>query len=325
LNLTGHFNETGPGPADSPAGLNDNRLAVLTAGYASLDRVFRVSHLPASGATAIIEAGDDRLYRGGCAFNIAAGLNRLKLKTGVLGWLGDDEAGQAYRAFLEETGIDVTGLGRVAGPGPRSFIYYDPSGSSQCYFQPGPAGAKSEMDRQLEQVRRAGWLVLTVAYPWQTALLLEEAIRLQVPVVWSVKADKTAYPPDLVDRLVRNCRILFLNRDELDFIKENSPFGSPESLVEAGVELVVLTLGAAGSRVYAGGTPLEVPARPVSKVQDPTGSGDAYIAGFMAAYITTKSPAGAALAGSANAAAVLEQFGSQTGLCNWEELAWRLR
>jgi sugar/nucleoside kinase (ribokinase family) len=85
----------------------------------------------------------------------------------------------------------------------------------------------------------------------------------------------------------------------------------------------VLTLGAEGSLVTTRREQVEVPAAKVRAVVDATGSGDAYVAGFLASYIRGSSPREAAQVGATEAAAVLEQVGSQTGLCTWEEQLWR--
>jgi len=93
--------------------------------------------------------------------------------------------------------------------------------------------------------------------------------------------------------------------------------------LSAGPEMVVLTLGAQGSSITTRSGMTLVPAAPVRQVVDTTGSGDAYVSGFLAAYIRGATPPEAAAIGASNAAAVLEQVGSQTGLRTWEEELWR--
>jgi len=62
-------------------------------------------------------------------------------------------------------------------------------------------------------------------------------------------------------------------------------------------------------------------ALPTARVVDTTGSGDALTSGFLAAYWRTGDIAHAARWGAANAASVLAQMGSQTGLRTAAELA----
>ena len=117
--------------------------------------------------------------------------------------------------------------------------------------------------------------------------------------------------------------LIFLNRDELRFISEATGFSTLEEISAAGPQMVVLTLGAQGSSITTRSGTMLVPAAPVKQVVDTTGSGDAYVSGFLAAYIRGATPREAATIGARNAAAVLEQVGSQTGLCKWEEEQWR--
>ncbi len=75
-----------------------------------------------------------------------------------------------------------------------------------------------------------------------------------------------------------------------------------------GVKIAIETRGEEGSLVLAGGTRLVVPAYPTEAV-DPTGAGDAYLAGFFAEYASQKDPGWCSSVGSAAASAVVETVG----------------
>ena len=47
------------------------------------------------------------------------------------------------------------------------------------------------------------------------------------------------------------------------------------------VDALIVTLGASGSTIYAGGQPHEIPSVKPTEVVDPTGCGDAYRAGLL--------------------------------------------
>ncbi len=289
-------------------------LDAVCAGYASVDRICRVSHLPAPGTTAIVLSEGGGLYRGGCAFNIAVGMAAHGLTVGLVGALGDDAPGRAYLRWLARNRVDTSALSVVRGARtPRSHLYYAPDGTGICYYRPGASAHEGDPARQSALLARARWLVLGVAPAGLTARLLDEATRLGLPVAWSAKADPQAYPPSLVHRLVACCRIIFLNRNELDFVAGATGLSGPEAVLAAGpqMQVVVLTLGAEGSRVLMRDGSFHVPPAPVREVVDPTGSGDAYVAGFMSAYIRGATPSEAARIGAACAARVLGAFGSQ--------------
>ena len=257
---------------------------VLSAGYASLDRISRVSHLPGPGTTAVVETGDDQLHWGGCAFNIAVGLARLGTRAGVIGVLGDDPAGQSYQGWLEKNGVDTGGVTVRHGPTARSSLYYDKDGTSVCFYWPGP-GPMPDMERITEPrgpLGEAGWLLLTVAPAEVTGRLLEECIRRDVPVIWSVKADATVYPEPLVRRLLGQAKILFLNQAELTFLRR---FVSTDELFTRGPEIIVLTSGKDGGMAHEKGKSFRYPAAPAREILDATGVGDAFISGFLWKYL----------------------------------------
>lgn len=76
---------------------------------------------------------------------------------------------------------------------------------------------------------------------------------------------------------------------------------------------VVVKLGADGAVVAAAGTaPARVTARP-ARVRDTTGAGDAFCAGFLAAWLNGAPPAAAAAAGARAAALAVSHFGGRPG------------
>jgi sugar/nucleoside kinase (ribokinase family) len=309
------------------------RLAAVAAGYPSLDSIYQVSHLPAPGRTGIILGRSGAPHWGGCAFNIAVGMARMGLQAGIIGTLGDDAEGRSYLQWLRENRVDSSAVTlQQGGTTPISNLYYDPAGTSVCYYLPGASRQPGDAGPQSDILARTDWLVLAVAPAELTTRLLdmaEQARRTKdgahraVHIAWSVKADVQAHPPDLIERLLAVSRLIFLNRDELRFIGEATGRSTVEEILSLGPKMVVLTMGAQGSCVATRRGTLEVPAAPVRKVMDTTGSGDAYVSGFLAAFIRGATPGEAAMVGARNAAAVLEKVGSQPGLCTWEEQLWR--
>jgi sugar/nucleoside kinase (ribokinase family) len=77
------------------------------------------------------------------------------------------------------------------------------------------------------------------------------------------------------------------------------------SIAALGVPEVVVTLGSGGSLVFARGRLEHVPARPVTRVVDPTGAGDAFAIGYLAARASGQPPAAAARQATGLTAALL--------------------
>lgn len=108
-------------PSRSAAG------AVLTAGIAVLDHVFRLERFPQPGTKT--RASDFAAVTGGCAANAAIAVARLGGDARLAAPLGDDAIGDAIVAGLEREGVDCGGLFRVAGASsPLSAICIDAAG-----------------------------------------------------------------------------------------------------------------------------------------------------------------------------------------------------
>ena len=74
---------------------------------------------------------------------------------------------------------------------------------------------------------------------------------------------------------------------------------------------MAVTRGSAGSEVRSPDGVAVIPAAPVTEVLDPTGAGDAYIAGLVTGLRAGRSPDVAGRMGSLAAAYVVEQNGPQ--------------
>ena len=85
---------------------------------------------------------------------------------------------------------------------------------------------------------------------------------------------------------------------------------------------VVVTLDAEGSILHAQGREHRIPVIPVEAV-DPTGAGDAYRAGFLAAYHRGHTPLTSCRVGAVTASFVVERAGCQTHLPDWNQMVAR--
>jgi sugar/nucleoside kinase (ribokinase family) len=241
---------------------------VLVAGYTSLDSAFVTETLPRGGETSILE-GDvlPPLRWGGCAPNVALWLRRLDVPVALVAWLGDDDAGHRYRDRLESAGVDLRGLSVGPGSSPRSLLVYPRNGEGFCLFH--PSGADDQVFEAGALIDEAGWVAMTVGAERLARSLLEVLEPAlaggRARLAWDVKADRRAFPPDLVARL-------------------------------AGAAVVALTQGRDGATVVWAEGRRDLPAEPVD-VPDPTGAGDAFLAGMLAGLRRQDSPPQAARLG----------------------------
>ncbi len=115
---------------------------------------------------------------------------------------------------------------------------------------------------------------------------------------------------DAFRALLADVDILFANEAEICSLYEANRFEDAADAVRAEVALAALTRSEAGSLILHGGERVEVAAEP-ARVVDTTGAGDAYAAGFLAAYTSGRPLAACGRLGSLAAAEVISHYGAR--------------
>ncbi|GGX26880.1 carbohydrate kinase family protein [Streptomyces noursei] len=249
--------------------------------------------------------------RGGVAANIAVGLARLGLRPVLVGAAGKDFA--EYDAWLRNTGVD-TGSVRVSETlhTARFLCTTDADQNQIATFYAGAMAEAREIP--LASVReRAGTLGLVVIAPDDPEAMLRhtrECRELGLPFVADPSQQLARLGREETRDLVTGAAFLFTNAYEAALLQERTGWTEAEVLGRAGTW--VTTLGADGAVVaQEGGTPQRVTAVPATEAVDPTGVGDAFRAGFLAAVAWRLPLERAAQLGCALATSVLESVGTQ--------------
>jgi sugar/nucleoside kinase (ribokinase family) len=282
-----------------------SRVRVVVSGYTSVDTRLVTSALPRPGETALLEGEVLPPPRwGGCAPNIALWLERLGVHAALVAWLGDDEEGRLYRSLLEEAGVDLSALEVGAGPSARAWLVYDGAGEAICLFHPAGSGSQGA-ETAAPFAEQAEWLAVTVGPAQLTSSLLETFA--EKALAWNVKADRQAFPPELVARLAAAAVVSF-NRSETVFLGDALGLGrpaEPDDLLDRGAGLVALTRGREGALLAWSDERVVLPqeALPVS---DATGAGDAFFAGLLAGLVDGAAPAEAGRLGMETASRHLQ-------------------
>jgi sugar/nucleoside kinase (ribokinase family) len=110
---------------------------------------------------------------------------------------------------------------------------------------------------------------------------------------------------------------LFMNEDEARMVG-----ASPAELLSLGIRTFVLKLGPRGCAIYRSEGETLVPAFDVP-VQDTTGAGDCFVAGFLAAWLRGSTLEDAGRFANAVGALNVQRIGATAGLLTYEEtLEW---
>ncbi|PSJ51779.1 carbohydrate kinase family protein [Pseudaminobacter soli (ex Li et al. 2025)] len=254
---------------------------IAITGYASLDHVAILDGSPQAGlTTTILQRPQDGWPRlgGGPAF-VAMALTAAGIENAVpVSWIGDDAAGQTYRDQLSSKNVSHEGLEAVAGARtPVSVLAYEPDGGCICLYDPGmPTGLKLS-PTQKELIANADWVCVTIG-PSAVNDAVLDAIGDATRLAWIVKHDPRAMSATQAARFAARADLICFSHAESAFVQA--------ALDKAGTarsgRILIETRGRQGATITRDGQSVEVSAEPIS-VTDPTGAGDSFAGGVLAA------------------------------------------
>jgi fructokinase len=277
---------------------------VLCLGEALVDRLGPLGGDP---STASVADCDDRL--GGAPANVACALARLGTPVGLIGRLGEDAIGAAFRDLFRQRDVAVQALQRDASH-PSRVVLVRRHANGERVFQ-GFAGdqALGFADQMLDRgCLEAVWpglaeqarLLLVGTIPlasmasadclqWVLAQAKAAGLALAVdvnwrPTFWNPEADPAAGPTAdaqaLIQPLLEQASLIKLAREEALWF-----FGSDDpAVIAAGLPQqpdVVVTDGAEPVRWFIAKEAGSMPVFPPAQVIDTTGAGDAFTAGLL--------------------------------------------
>jgi adenosine kinase len=111
------------------------------------------------------------------------------------------------------------------------------------------------------------------------------------------------------------------NDYEFELLRQKTSFDEAAILRQVG--LLIVTRGEHGSSVITSAGRVDVPAVPPRRIEDPTGVGDAYRAGFLKGLAVGAEPVVCARLGTVAATYALEHLGGQSHAYTWPEFQAR--
>jgi ribokinase len=251
------------------------RRTVVVLGSINVDRLVRVDELPGPGRT--VSASAVAVAAGGKSANQAVAAARLGASVRLVGAVGDDSDGTFVLAAVRESGVDVRQVSvRPGEPTGQAFVLVDGAGENCIAVVPGANAAVST--EALTPGVLAGAGALTLCLEVADEVVLDAARRARaagVPVILNPSPVRPLAPA-----LLACVDVLVVNEHELASLTGSTvEDGDVDTALDAaGVETMVVTLGARGAAVLERGTRSvwRCPGRPVPVV-DTTGCGDAFL------------------------------------------------
>ncbi|AUG80691.1 ribokinase [Kitasatospora sp. MMS16-BH015] len=254
---------------------------------------------------------DLEVRRGGVAANIALGLARLGLAPVLVGAVGPDFG--EYGDWLRGQGVDTASVRYSETRQTARFMCTTDLDRNQiASFYAGAMAEAREIELAPTAARLGGLDLVLVSPNDPTAMVrhTEECRALGRP--FAADPGQQIARMDGADllRLVDDAWVLFTNEYEAALLTKHTGRTHDELLDSVGTWIT--TLGAEGIRIErSGAAPVLVPAVPVADPVEPTGLGDAFRAGFLAAVSWGLEMPRAAQLGCALAAVTLRQIGPQ--------------
>lgn len=255
---------------------------------------------------------------GGNAYNIAYGLTLLQISSALIASVGNDELSQYIVNTIAESHINTDHIDISEDSGINQSTILSLSGERVVLSYHTPKNYNSI------QIPEADWLYIT-SLSHGCEPLLESVIAENIPhrIAFNPGSYLLKNHLDLIHNLIPKIEIIFVNKEEAQYIINNFEEESIPNLIQAihilGIPIIVLTDGNNGAYVSTENTILYLPSRSVT-VAETTGAGDAFAAAFLASFIQSDNISQSLIWGIIQSSAVLREVGSVNGLLSLEEL-----
>ena len=255
---------------------------------------------------------DLAIRRGGVAANIAFGLGVLGLRPLLVGAVGADF--EDYRRWLEAHGVSTAGVREsVLHHTARFVCTTDQDGNQIGSFYAGAMSEDGKIDLVPLAASHGGIDLVLIGASDPGAMVIHTTQCREADIAFAADPSQQLariLGDEQVRELVDGAAYLFGNEYEEALIERKSGWGTTEMLNR--VKVRITTLGSQGARVErAGQPPITVPGVADAQPADPTGSGDAFRSGFLAAVAWGLSLERAAQLGNLMAVHALEATGPQ--------------
>ncbi|MEG2377005.1 MAG: PfkB family carbohydrate kinase [Clostridia bacterium] len=292
----------------------------IISGYVSLDRVLKINTPARIGYTSIISNCDNaKMYYGGCCTNIAFLLAKLRDKPLPIIRLGSEDIKSAglYDTF-RDAGVCMAGTTIIEHETTSNcYLVLDPNRKHITLFYPGAMDRKYAGKLDADLFSESKLAILTIGAYEDNVEFFKKCHETNTPLVFGMKSDFEGFPVPLLKDILHYSEIIFTNEVEREEIENLFNLKAITELFDRGnAKIIITTLGKKGSRYYCktpdGIETGSIGAAEVGAPVDTTGCGDAYIAGFIHAYLRGETICDCCKQGSVLSSFVIEKVGCIT-------------
>lgn len=277
---------------------------IVSVGHLSIDSIF----LPDRNVPFVV--------LGGSAAYVSFAARRLDARVSVVSKVGNDFP-EAYRWWLEQEGIDLTGVSKIESAQTTRFELEYNSDLSDRVLRSKSRAPLIAVDDLPSSLRAKAIHIAPIAgeISYEVAEKLRscaEVLSLDPQgLVRNFGDEGSVALGSLADKRILTLVDIFKSSmREIEAVTGLSDLSSAvKAIHDQGVKIVIVTLGARGVAVSVENATHNVPAYKPDKVVDPTGAGDAFIGGFLSEYVQGEDLPWCSCVGTAVASLVVQAVG----------------
>jgi sugar/nucleoside kinase (ribokinase family) len=269
--------------------MSAGRDLILSIGRLYCDIVFR-------GLDAMPRLGEERfaetvaIVPGGGSFITAAHLAALGLRAGLLARIGTDPLSGTLAPALADSGVDLRWLERAPEAGPQPTVVIVQDGERAFLSRRAGSARPATLDAALADPAARHLHIAEFATLAEIPDLIETAkgagLTVSLDPSWD---DDWIRRPDLIERAA-GADIFLPNAAEARAIADCADLDQAGSRLARHFPVVLVKDGANGARLFQNDKSIGLPAPEGGPVLDTTGAGDAFNAGFLAAWLAGRAP-----------------------------------
>lgn len=270
-------------------------MDVIGLGTAAMDIVMQCDSLPREDGFAFIHT--EQLLPGGSCANVLVTLANLGISTGMIAAIGDDQYGMAFRADLEQCGVDTRFLRqRSFGTTLHTFITVEPNGSRAIFANLGNSLLSLSAEEVYPAMTDGIKVFYTDMFPGKPALKIAEHCKQSgIPVVFNLECSPSfmrlcGVTGEELDHMIGLCDLFMTGKEALTELTDTDDFHQAAQLINERHNPpigIVTTWGEEGAFWFRGAERIKASIYKVQAI-DTTGAGDAFAGGLIFSYFIQK-------------------------------------
>ncbi|KKP68618.1 MAG: Carbohydrate kinase [Candidatus Moranbacteria bacterium GW2011_GWE1_35_17] len=274
---------------------------------------------------------------GGCAVNVACGLQRLNIQSSCYTVLGNDADGEWIENELKKEKVETNLIKKENCLSGLSAIVIDKNSGERIIFSNQEANER--LNVTIAEILSFPWIAVSdPSGDWRDILkkVAETSAQTDAKISFTPRGKNIVEDAAAVYAFAGKTELFFVNKDEaieivnrikgetIEADKINDEKFLLTELKKSGAKIVIITDGNRGAWVYDGLEFLHADAMKIEAV-DSTGAGDAFFSGFSAGHIKGESLEESLKMGIANSSNVILYYGGKQGLLNSDAIEKKIK